>query len=549
MITSLALSLMVPDAAACGGFFCNNLDPVEQAGEVIVFEVDPLDGPSGTTTMHVQVEYEGPPVEFAWVVPVKGTPDLFVSNDALFTTLERFTAPRFDLWYESEGECAIWNWEFDAMAGGVPGPPAEPDVDDRGVQVLASETVGPYDTVVLAADNETVLIEWLQTNGYNIPSTMGTALSPYVADDHNFVALRLAAGQDSGDLVPLGLRYEGTTPGIPIQLTSVAATDDMQLITYVLGPERAVPDNYLHVELNESAIDWFSGGANYMDVLSRAANQAGGQAFTTEYAGSTSVFDGMFYNSSWSTLGFADATSPSDFVMRVTSSGLPASAALLELLEQHVQVPDGYDAQDYYNCPSCYPELDALITVDYAAAADAIDTTIVQPLEAIDGMFQRAPHITRLGSTMSPSEMTIDPMFTFNGEIPQDISNVHTARIVYQCDEAGDADNAWYTAPKDLVLEDGTAIRIPSSEVLEARGLTDATFVNGLLEPAASSIASIGSAGGFEVLYDGQAEIDDNIDRLNDEADDLERGGCNTARGGMGLWLLALVPLALRRRR
>ena len=35
-----------------------------------------------------------------------------------------------------------------------------------------------------------------------------------------------------------------------------------------MADHRAVPDSYLHVEINEAAIDWIGGGANYAQVLS-----------------------------------------------------------------------------------------------------------------------------------------------------------------------------------------------------------------------------------------------------------------------------------------
>ena len=42
----------------------------------------------------------------------------------------------------------------------------------------------------------------------------------------------------------------------------------MPIRIYVMADHRAVPDSYLHVEINEAAIDWIGGGANYAQVLS-----------------------------------------------------------------------------------------------------------------------------------------------------------------------------------------------------------------------------------------------------------------------------------------
>jgi len=549
LTTSIALlSLLSPEAAACGGFFCNTVEPVEQAGEAIVFEVDHA---QNETTMHVQVEYSGPATEFAWIVPVDGQPDLFISNDALFNTLDMMTQPRFNLWWDAEGQCDFMMWDSAVNANGGPPQPSPPS-EGGGVTVLAQETVGPYDTVTLQAESAGQLTDWLQENGYAIPDALDPVLAPYVGDRRNFVALKLTSGAGTGDLSPLGLRYSGVRPAIPIQLTSVAATPDMQLVTYVMGPGRAVPTNYLHVELNEAAIDWFSGGANYQDVLSRAADEAGGHAFATDFAGTTETMRGMLYNPTWSDLGLEESTGPADFLNRVIFSGIPSSSTILEIFQNHVTVAEGYDEVSVYNCPECYtnelaswnPDFDAL------AAAAEMNERVIEPLYQIDQMFQRTDTLTRLGSTMSPSEMTIDPEFGFNMDMEANVPAWHEARLVFQCDEDEISDT--YTAPKTLVLSDGTEIRIPSDAWLAEHNMTASDYLSNLQEPAAAIISETGETGVPTVIFDGSGIIDGFINDLNDETDNLEKSGacgCSAAGGASMAWLALGVPLFLRRRK
>ncbi len=552
-VSAIVLLALTPDAQACGGFFCNNIDPVEQAGEDIVFEVD---ADNNQTTMHVQVEYSGPAAEFAWIVPVKGTPDLMLSNDALFQTMRQWTQPQFNLMWDFEGEC-YWGWDEDAAlnaGGGGPLPPAAPEED--GVDILAQETVGPYDTVTLSADSSEQLLTWLQDNEYFVPDALGPVLDPYVGDDHNFVALRLTKGAGTGDLSPLALRYEGTKPAIPIQLTSVAATPDMQLVAYVLGPDRAVPTNYLHVQLNEAAVDWFSFGSNYQEVLTAAADEAGGHAFATDFSGSTDNFKNLFYDSSWENLALEESTSPSDFLNRVIFSGIPASSTILEIFQTHIAVGEGYDAQSVYNCPDCYtselqqwnPDFDAV------AAAQEMNDRVIDPLYEIDQMFDRADHITRLGSTVSPVEMTVDPEFGFNDIMEQDVPNWHEARLVFDCEDGTDPNGYFDTwnAPKTLVLSDGTEIRIPSDQWLSDHGMTASEYLANLQEPAAAIIEQTSETAGPVVIFDGTDIIDEFIDDHNNQTENLEgKGcGCNSATGGFAAaWLLGLLPLLARRRR
>ena len=67
----IALIATTPAADACGGFFCNRTDPVDQSGEDILFSVDK---DSDTTTAHIQIAYEGAAEDFAWIVPVAHAP-------------------------------------------------------------------------------------------------------------------------------------------------------------------------------------------------------------------------------------------------------------------------------------------------------------------------------------------------------------------------------------------------------------------------------------------------------------------------------------------
>ena len=97
MIASLLLST---PTWACGGFFCNPVAPVDQAGEEIVFEVD---GDANQTNMHVRVQYTGPAEEFAWLVPVSAEPTLGVGTDRLFNALEPATRPMYNLDLQIDG--------------------------------------------------------------------------------------------------------------------------------------------------------------------------------------------------------------------------------------------------------------------------------------------------------------------------------------------------------------------------------------------------------------------------------------------------------------
>jgi hypothetical protein len=352
--TAVVLAAAAPprEARACGGFFCQQT-PVDQSGERIAFFVD-----DGKVTAHVQIFYQGAAREFAWVVPVASVPTLDVGTDELFRRLDSATAPRFSVSWEGPSTCSSGTGSRcttckDAGsgfrdAGAAPG--------GSGVEVVAVQAVGPYDTAIVRSDDPQALQQWLTANGYDLRPEAVMRLEPYIAQGYVFVALKLRQDRTAGDIEPLVMQFEEASPCIPLRLTAIAAQADMSVTAFVFGPARAVPQNYFHVQLNEAAISWMSGGSNYRTLVSRAADEGSGNAFVTEFAGQAEpVRRGL-----WSPLedsrieALRSMTDPVAFVGAVSSLGL-SSATILALLRVHLPVPPELAAQGitenlFYNC-------------------------------------------------------------------------------------------------------------------------------------------------------------------------------------------------------
>lgn len=546
MRTALTLALLAwpsADALACGGFFCNRDFPVDQAGEEVVFAVDEE---ANTVTTHVSIAYQGASEDFAWIVPVAEQPTLFASSDALFSTLRNSTKPQFYLQWEYTGECA-WDVMYDSADtddDGVSDPESE-----GGVTIVSEEQVGPYDTVILRANSSAELLTWLNDAGYDLPTTLDDVLAPYVSDGQYFVALKLAAGEDTGDLVPLGMQYRGDTGSVPIQLTSVAATPDMPLTVYMLGEHRAVPDNYLHVRINEAAIDWFSGGSNYTDVISRAADEAGGHGFATDFSGSTSNLAGnLFDEDAYDAATLRAAGSPFAWLEALMGMRLPPSATLLDVLQDAIPFPaelgkQGISAQNYYDCLSCYSEHVDTEGFDANTATDLLESKLIDGLRNAEEILAAHPRLTRMTSSLDADEMTVDPMFVFNPDIDQDVSHIRTATLRYDCTDGVEPNEA----ERVLVLSDGREIRLPSQQETWESGQTEFESIDegGLTDPAAVVIEDLGVRGDGELMFDYRDQAAAEAEAFGEQA----ACGCATAPGlGAGM-LLGVVPLILRRRR
>ncbi|MFP6645172.1 MAG: DUF2330 domain-containing protein [Candidatus Latescibacterota bacterium] len=175
-----AMLLSATTAGACGGFFCS-FAPMNQVSERILF-VDRGD----SVTAHVQIAYTGEAADFAWILPVPSRPSLAVSHNELFNQLQFATQPMFLLeWQEGVDDCGFLFPPF------VRFEEASPTSAKDGVTVVAEERVGPYDTVVITADDPAAVVHWLADNGYQLGALGPELLAPYVEGGMHFLALRL----------------------------------------------------------------------------------------------------------------------------------------------------------------------------------------------------------------------------------------------------------------------------------------------------------------------------------------------------------------------
>ncbi|MEN0061456.1 MAG: DUF2330 domain-containing protein [Myxococcota bacterium] len=553
MIAVLSTLLMPSDALACGGFFCNR-DPVNQASEDIVFKVDKQ---TNTTTMHVQIAYQGSAEEFAWIVPVGAVPELRLSTDTMFEELKRRTAPTFNLEAIAVGDCELhpYNYYYDYAFSPTPPVADSGSSAESGVAVIAEKTVGPFETVVLQAQTATALLDWLQANQFDLPDELNSVLKPYVASDSYFVALRLGKNNDVGSLQPLAMTYPGTAMSVPIRLTAIAANDDMRMQAYLLGDSRAVPESYLHVVVNDLVVDWFNFGFNYPAAITAAADEAGGQAFATDFSGDAAIMDeSLFREDQFDTGTLAYAADPASFFDQLESQGFRGSSLLLELFRTFVPMPQelvdqGLDETNFYNCLRCYEEYIVGMPFDAPAFAQAIEERIVQPLAEAQAMFDDTKHLTRLTSSVSPVEMTVDPTFVFNRDMTQNVSREREAELEYYCEDGLETSEL----QRRLVLADGRAYRLPPQSWFWENNTTEYEYLSGLMDDFALIVEETSAEGQPNPIYNGSKRAFDAANAHNAGFDDLLNaaacGGCSsTGPLSASFGVAGLAGLVLLRR-
>ncbi len=573
----LACLLAGADALACGGFFCSS-EPIDQSKERIVFAIDEE---AGTVEAHVQIFYQGAAEDFAWIVPVPTLPDPDISTDRMFERLEAATRPTFALKVETKGDCEYEPWvrpPYSDSGIAFDGAESSDSADSGGVQVIATEQIGAFEMTTLQASSSAALTAWLADpdgdpetdDAFDLPANIGDVLTPYVAEDAFFVALKLQNGRSAGDITPIRFTYEGNAASIPLILTSIAATPDMRLQPYVLANHRAVPDNYLHVNINEAAIDWLGRGANYDQVITQAANEAGGQAFATDYAGPTTELQGtILREGELDTSGLVNLTDPDAFIANLRWGGWPRTAQMMGLFERFIPMPadvidDGVDPAAFYNCISCYTDPSA-IDFDPAALIEALEDEIKAPIEHAEQLLVQHAWLTRLTSSMSPAEMTTDPMFTLNGDMTE-VDPRREAALVYDCGEQPDPRQA----PRHIRLSDGTVIVVPPESRMYEDYSSTAAFTDELEMMAALTIEDADSSGEPTTLKDNtearnaslQAHNEAMTARYGGELPEgpggsvgepltpgADVGGCGCNTSPRSAWFLALPTLLVAGRR
>jgi MYXO-CTERM domain-containing protein len=243
-----------------------------------------------------------------------------------------------------------------------------------------------------------------------------------------------------------------------VKLTAVAANEDMGVMTWLLGNSRAVPENYLSLELNEARINWFNAASNYESVVIEAADDAGGWGFVTEFAGPTAPLNGVvwqsFEQSQWDQ--FSTRTYGSFEEMFNASTQWSSYDGYWDAVRAAVTLPDGVVFEDFQLCPSCYA---TQVTYSPSELVAALNENVIEPMRVVQDLIDAHPQMTRLYSTLSATEMTLDPLFTFNPDLPE-VSNVHQATRVIECNPSV---YSW-EAPWRIELPQGSVVRGTASQ-------------------------------------------------------------------------------------
>jgi MYXO-CTERM domain-containing protein len=298
MTTAAALAagtLVAREADAFCGFYVAGGDAKLYNNATVVLMM--RDGTR--TVLSMQNNYQGPPQDFAMVVPVPvilKEADVKTLPREIFDRVDLLAAPRLVEYWEQDPCYVEPPAEYAAMPTAMPDSVDESSgvrAGDFGVTVEAQFAVGEYQIVILSAQEATGLDSWLRANKYTIPEGAGEALRPYVQAGMKFFVAKVDVSKvkfsDKGQamLSPLRVHYDSETFNLPVRLGLLNSSGAQDLIVHIVARSRYELANYPNVtiptnlEVKDSVRDAY--GQFYVSLFD-ATLAHNPKAVVTEYA-------------------------------------------------------------------------------------------------------------------------------------------------------------------------------------------------------------------------------------------------------------------------
>ena len=229
-----------------------------------------------------------------------------------------------------------------------------------------------------------------------------------------------------------------------------------------------------------------------------------------------------------------------DVVAALAGGFVFAPDKILEILGRHLPLPEGNDAFIYQVSELLVdvftPEA---LSAGRAAILAELNDDVIDPLAETLAVFEGDPFITRLYTTLSPEDMTLDPIFDFNPDLA-DQSLERRAKMHLQCTSGG---TRW-----TVTLGKGTGR--DGERVIEGSGLPPGFTPPVIAQDAVWRSETVGATGQPNVVVQKQFAVAQVIGDDDGGGSILCGNGtglCGT--GILGVLGMIMVGLRLMRRR
>ena len=294
LVIALGIALPATASAFCGFYVAGADAKLYNNATMVTLMRD------GTTTvLSMRNNYQGPPKDFAMVIPVPVVlqkSDVKTLPHSVFERLDKLAAPRLVEYWEQDpcrqtgpgkGWGTIGTGTYGTIGRGSGAGGAAPQV-----VVEAQFEVGEYEIVILSAKDALALEGWITGNGYKIPSGAAPFLKPYVEQGSKFFVARVNPKKvkfvdGMASLSPLRFHYTEKEFHLPIRLGLINAKDKQDLIVHILAKGRYEAANYKNVTIptnvlvSESVRERFG---EFYAALFDATTEKNPNSIVTEYS-------------------------------------------------------------------------------------------------------------------------------------------------------------------------------------------------------------------------------------------------------------------------
>ncbi len=263
VLATLAILAPPSEAQAFCGFYVSGADQkmFNNATMVVMMR-------EGTkTVLSMRNNYEGPPEDFAMIVPVPQVleeENVKVLQDSIFKKVDKLASPRLvEYWEQDPCNQIGYAQGFGGLGSigvGRGGGGMASRSSGLGVKVEAEFDVGEYNVVVLSAKESNGLETWLKQEKYNIPEGAGPLLKPYIEGGQYFFAAKVDPKKvtfkdGQAQLSPLRFHYDSEDFSLPVRLGLINANGPQDLLVHILAKnQRYEVANYDNVTIPTNLI-------------------------------------------------------------------------------------------------------------------------------------------------------------------------------------------------------------------------------------------------------------------------------------------------------
>jgi hypothetical protein len=351
------------------------------------------------TVLWDELSFTGSSGDFLWLLPVLPGATFEVANPAWFDALEAVTRRRVDAIHP---ECVA----FDSGGGclgsdPVPSYSGNVSYEPNVVQILRTNTVGPYRTNLIRSSEPGALANYIAESGHIVPPGFESTIGAYIDEGYDFLAVSLRPAAGALDMKPIRVVTPGGVPVLPFRMLAVGAAPVVNVELYVIGEARHSMPELTEVFLRRGALSWDvdSQSSNYESLKSAALAENDGLSFFTAFA-SDNAF-GMGHN---------DAEGD---VLLFQDSGLSTLRTLAELYFAQGRLEAATAAPA---CPSIASELgsELAVTAEDPPGQGQLDDLpfacgpMLDLQQALIGLRPRRTWLTRMDLELRPEALTAD---------------------------------------------------------------------------------------------------------------------------------------------